>query len=601
MQLVVDRLVATAPDGSTLASVDVRASGTHRLGPLVVDLQLADDDGVPSITAWSVANSGDAAVAAWSVALVFDVRHRGALRMFRHGYQSWSDCDVAVLGVGRDQSTTNTTGIDLFNGVHHADQRPAPEGDLRSEWVTALADDDTSPGDGTGALVLGFDDGADHDGTFRLRQSDTGRLRRSDTGAELWVEAFLGGARLDPGIRRPLHPVGAWSGEPVESLLHRWATAVGHRRSARVSAPFQVGWCSWYHYFHGVTEAHLRANLASAADWPFDVFQLDDGYQSAIGDWLTTNAKFPTDVTGLASTIAATGATPGIWIAPFIVAPDSDVATAHPEWLARTRDDAGPLPGMVNPEWGGGMDGIMFTLDTTHPEVLDHLTDVGRQLRAAGYDYLKVDFTFAPSFDGHFVDPTRTPAQRVRAGYEAIRHGMGDDAFILGCGAPLANVVGLVDGMRIGPDVAPHWGPDPARALHPFPTTLPSTAYAFRNTVARAFLHRALWLNDPDCVMLRTTETAMAPAAVRTWAEAVGRSGGMVLVSDDLALLDDDARQLLDEVVATGRAADAEAIAGHPPTTTGLLDAAPPTSLRSAGQQLVVDLADGTSSLHPAD
>jgi hypothetical protein len=101
--------------------------------------------------------------------------------------------------------------------------------------------------------------------------------------------------------------------------------------------------------------------------------------------------------------------------------------------------------------------------------------------------------------------------------------------------------------------------------------------------------------------MLRTTETAMSPEAVRTWSEAVGRSGGMVLVSDDLALLGDDARRLLDEVVATGRAADADAIAGHPPTTRGLVDPVPLDSISSSGQRLVVELAAGTSTLESHD
>ena len=44
---------------------------------------------------------------------------------------------------------------------------------------------------------------------------------------------------------------------------------------------------------------------------------------------------------------------------------------------------------------------------------------------------------------------------------------------------------------------------------------------------------------------------------MRAWALAVGVSGGMALVSDDLALLGADARRLLDEVVALGREADA--------------------------------------------
>ena len=68
---------------------------------------------------------------------------------------------------------------------------------------------------------------------------------------------------------------------------------------ARLGAPYQVGWCSWYHYFHRITEDALRANLARAADWPFDVFQLDDGYQAAIGDWLVTKESFPSGVAGV--------------------------------------------------------------------------------------------------------------------------------------------------------------------------------------------------------------------------------------------------------------------------------------------------------------
>ena len=82
---------------------------------------------------------------------------------------------------------------------------------------------------------------------------------------------------------------------------------------------------------------------------------------------------------------------------------------------------------------------------------------------------------------------------------------------------------------------------------------------AWRNTLSRSFLHRRLWLNDPDCLMLRTDRTELEPEQMRAWALAVGVSGGMALVSDDLALLGADARALLDEVVALGREADARA------------------------------------------
>ena len=44
-------------------------------------------------------------------------------------------------------------------------------------------------------------------------------------------------------------------------------------------------WCSWYHYFHDVTEADIVENLAAfdTHDLPVEVVQVDDGWQAAVG------------------------------------------------------------------------------------------------------------------------------------------------------------------------------------------------------------------------------------------------------------------------------------------------------------------------------
>ena len=88
-----------------------------------------------------------------------------------------------------------------------------------------------------------------------------------------------------------------------------------------------------------------------------------------------------------------------------------------------------------------------------------------------------------------------------------MRAGAGPDAFLLGCGCPLGAAVGAVDGMRIGPDVAPAWAPDRASAIPGLEPTAPATRNAVRNVLSRAWMHRRLWLNDPDCLMARTRET----------------------------------------------------------------------------------------------
>jgi alpha-galactosidase len=531
-----------------------------------------------------VANRSDEPVAVRSVSLVF--RLDGVvspLRLFRHGYQSWSPTAVATYGIDSDPSRADGVPA-LVRAMHHADAAPAWPGELRSEAVTVLAD-------ASGSLLLaGFVGGTAHDGTWRFRPSAS-----DPDGIELWAEAFLGGAVLAPAERRTLHPVTFEVGERggAPALLEDWASVTGTAGGARAAAPYQVGWCSWYHYFARVTEADVRANLARSGDWPFEVFQVDDGYQAAIGDWLVCNDRFPSSLDALADTIAAAGRTPGIWLAPFVAAPASDLAARHPEWLARWTDGDRPLVGMVNDAWGGAV----HVLDTTSPDVLAHLESVASALVAAGYTYLKLDFTYAPGFDGTFSDPTLTPAQRVRAGFDAIRRGAGDETFILGCGAPLAATVGAVDGMRIGPDVAPWWDVQADQWRPPgYEGGQPATLNAWRNTLARSFLHRRWWLNDPDCLMLRTSETSLTPEAARAWALAVGVSGGMALVSDDLALLDASARALLDEVLDLGRDSDR----GGGARCLDLLDAATPGHLTAAGNALVGDPAAATAVVQRA-
>ena len=537
---------------------------------------------------WSVTNRGDLPIELTSVALVWRLDVAGGpLRMFRHGYQSWSHSGVAVLGVDRDPSSAPGS-LEMARGVHHADPAVAEPGELRSEWVTVVQAGNHSP------RLVGFDGGRDHDGTLRLRTGPAG--------AELAAEAFLGGAVLAPGERRSLHTIVVSGPQPAgaSELLEGWADWAGRVGGACTAAPYQVGWCSWYHYFHDVTEADLRSNLARAGDWPFEVFQLDDGYQAAIGDWLDTNARFASGVDELAAAIAAQGRIPGLWIAPFIAAPDSEVARRHPDWLART-DTGDPLPGMYNPPWGGGRGGFMWALDTTHPEVLSHLESVARQLVAVGYRYLKLDFTFAPTYPGRWHDPSATPAQRVRAGYDAIRRGAGADTFILGCGVPLAHVVGAADANRIGPDVAPSWNRDgDGVGLAGYEASLPATRHALHATLARSFMHRRLWVNDPDCLMLRSDQTALDAAASHTWSQAVGLSGGMALVSDDLALLGAGARRRLDEAIELGRASDAAAVQGDTPRCPDLMRHQGASQLTALGQHLVVDVPTGRSTVRPA-
>ena len=109
--------------------------------------------------------------------------------------------------------------------------------------------------------------------------------------------------------------------------------------------------------------------------------------------------------------------------------------------------------------------------------------------------------------------------------------------------------------MRIGPDVSPFWGSTASGAGDP------STVYALDAIVARSFMHRRLWLNDPDCLMLRARETRLTADERAALAATIVASGGMLLISDDMSLLDAEAGKLFRAVAQIAEEIDSNAAA----------------------------------------
>ena len=223
------------------------------------------------------------------------------------------------------------------------------------------------------------------------------------------------------------------------------------------------------------------------------------------------------------------------------------------------------MPAGYNPNWTRHDDKFAYALDASHPALRDHLEGLFRKLvHEFGYSYLKLDFLYAAAAEGLRYGRNWTRGETLRQGLAAIRTGAGDDAFILGCGCPLGTAVGMVDGMRIGPDVSPYWGSGGAGD--------PSTVHALDAIIARSFMHRRLWLNDPDCLMLRARETQLSAEERLALASVIAGSGGMLLISDDMALLGEDEAQLFRAAAALAVQMDEDS-EREPIVATDLLDA----------------------------
>lgn len=157
--------------------------------------------------------------------------------------------------------------------------------------------------------------------------------------------------------------------------------------------------------------------------------------------------------------------------------------------------------------------------------------------RTWGYEYLKLDalaYAAASAETVRFAQPGTTAAANLRRGLEVIREAAGDETFILGCTCHFGPAVGLVDAMRVGPDVREAWEDGPR----------PSVKHALRMTLQRNWTHNRWWVNDPDCLIVRESDTELTEAEVRFLATGIAISGGMVVASDDLTKLSEDRRSM---------------------------------------------------------
>lgn len=286
-----------------------------------------------------------------------------------------------------------------------------------------------------------------------------------------------------------------------------------------------TGYTSWYNFYQDISEEKILQNLAAVEKSPmhFDVFQIDDGYQTAVGDWLSIDKKkFPNGLRPIADRVKRSGMTPGLWMAPFGAQVKSKLAKQHPDWLLRGSDGK---PIRCGANWGG-----FYALDLYNNEVRDYVkTCLQTAVRDWGFELLKLDFLYCVC-----LRPTaeHTRGQIMFEAMDFIRECV-PEAKILGCGVPLAAAFGKVEYCRIGCDVGLDLDDKPhMRLIH---RERVSTKNSLRNTVFRRQLNgRAFW-NDPDVFLLRDDNISLTWEQRETLARLNALYGGVKFTSDDVS------------------------------------------------------------------
>ena len=414
--------------------------------------------------------------------------------VYEHGWQSWSPTVAYRL----DERPFRPVSEQRRVGNYHPD-RTAPHDAFWGEGLLAV-----DPGTGDGVHVFGA---------------------RSADGAIPSVRAQVDGDEVvvsgSPDVDAQVIPAAAEDGAsylPLDLALAQWGDGFAAASGVGPLRRPPTAWCSWYHYFEHVSQDDIEENLAAIGELELDieVVQIDDGYQAEIGDWLVLSERFASleDIVGR---IRGAGRRAGIWVAPFLVGERSATAREHPDWL---------VPGTpAHDGWGGQQ---LRALDTTHPGAEAYLREVFGTFRDLGIDYFKIDFIYAGAMEGPRADGGITGPEAYRHGLRTIREAIGPDSYLLGCGAPILPSVGLVDAMRVGPDIGHHFEPLDEDLSQP------SQRAAAQNSRWRAWQQGRFWTNDADCLVAGSHVERR-----EDWAEVVERYSGLRASSDRLRGLDE--------------------------------------------------------------
>lgn len=291
------------------------------------------------------------------------------------------------------------------------------------------------------------------------------------------------------------------------------------KENGRRESPLPTGWCSWYYYGPNISEQIIRENTQYAKDYalPIKYIQIDDGWQKCYGDWVE-NDRFAGGMKALADDIRAAGFTPGIWVAPWLFAADSDTFKQHPDWFIKNKN------GDFHPN---------RLIDFSVQGARDWLYDLAHKLSVEwGYRYIKIDLVSWRLAVKDYKKKGFNAVKNFREGLKIMRSAVTDDTVFLTCTSPLGASAGLAEGARISWDIFERW------------ESLKDVAkLVFRRYYIKEYIN-----TDPDCLMVRKEHQHDDEAfrvcvrndvEIKTFINFMSAASGALMLSDKFALLDE--------------------------------------------------------------
>ena len=333
-------------------------------------------------------------------------------------------------------------------------------------------------------------------------------------------------------------------GDDWRELLMRYADIAAEKNNvAPIAAEKNVtGYCTWYYYYKDVTQANTLENIEALAKnrspYAAEYIQIDDGYQTFQGDWLDQCDTWPTPVKEVAAKIVDCGMKAGIWLMPATASTASKVYREHPDWFVK--DEAGET--VFLPGWTPPPDNLWACLDTTIPEVREHIANIFKTFRSWGFTYFKLDGLYYGLQRGVRRDKNATSVSAFRLLLKTIREAV-PDCIIMGCTEPILPCLGLIDHGRVSNDTSRYFRPDFDQKNGPIMPGC-SIADAFRESLADFWFFDRWFRADPDVVMARQDNAYYTRNQAKI-SVLGGIMTGISFTSDHLGTIDADRNKLL--------------------------------------------------------
>ena len=370
------------------------------------------------------------------------------------------------------------------------------------------------------------------------------------------------GTKLEPGASLDSETFRIGLETDPHAALESWGDAVFQRYHPPLWHNIPAGWLGWSwvdwintELYEDIVHRNTRAirNRLKLDQNDIQYVWVAEGNLKDVlpGNWLNWSyERFPSGPEALVQDLASLNFTLGLWTATFwfstkLTDQIEDMRDAMLKYQGKpimmTHSDVGP----------------MYIPDPTHPKTQAFIHKVYSTYRKWGVRYYMIDFVDAiggatpgtyPN-DGYFDKTKINGPQAWREGLRAIREAAGDDTYLVGSSGQTFQVVGWMNGQRVGSDYGegrPLYGPK--MGFYPGTFVINKPYYWTSHRVALCsminyFAHRKLYICDSGDVLTVDKPVPLAEAQIS--ATIYGINGSPVMLGDDIERMDEDRLQMI--------------------------------------------------------